>query len=149
MKPIQFFLIAMLVVLTGCHLMTSSGIPEAVTADSVIQAAGSAQGISLQGGSESEMLTLHRLGVDRTWHASIATGTVGQLLAKYRRAVEDNITSRGGAISKASFVGTTNDVQEFSFDYAWSANEGAVHGTASVGSGGEVQIEVACDEHPK
>jgi hypothetical protein len=149
MKPIQFFLIATLVVLTGCHLMTNSGIPKAVTADSVIQTAGGAQGIWLKGGSESEMLTLHRLEVDRTWHATIATGTVGQLLAKYRRAVEDNITSRGGVLSKASFVGTTNDVQEFSFDYAWSANEGAVHGTASVDSAGELLIEVACNEHPK
>jgi hypothetical protein len=149
MKPIQFFLIATLVVLTGCHLMSSSNIPKAVTADSVIQTAGGAQGIWLKGGSESEMLTLRRLEIDRTWHVTIATGTVGQLLAKYRRAVEDNITSRGGVLSKASFVGTTNDVQEFSFDYAWSANEGAVHGTASVDSAGEVQIEVACNEQRK
>jgi hypothetical protein len=149
MKPIQIFLIATLVVLTGCHLMTNSGIPKAVTEDSEIQAAGSVQSIKLHGGSESEMFSPRRLEIDRTWHATIATGTVGQLLAKYRRAVEDNITSRGGVLSKASFVGTTNDVQEFSFDYAWSANEGAVHGTASVDSAGELLIEVACNEHPK
>jgi hypothetical protein len=149
MKPIKLFLIAVLVVLAGCHMMTGSGIPKAVTDDSVIQTVGSAQGIHLVGGNLGEMFSPFHQALDQHWDATIALGTAGQLLAQYRRAVEGNITSRGGIIGKASFLGTTNDVQEFSFDYVCGSYSGSVRSTVVGSSGRGLQVKVFCEEHRK
>jgi len=147
MRALPVIAILMLVVLTGCSRMTSSGLPKTLNSDTVLKTVGASQGIALSPGSDGEAWDTRSVESERRFHATISSGTSGQLLASYRREVERTITSMGGAIRGTGITGSADDVRDFSFSYTWDSNDGIVRVYSFAGTNGEVQIVLFCYEH--
>src|SRR5258706_2131838 len=123
---ITTFLILALGTLTGCRPMTSSGIPKALNVDTLLQTAGSAQGVTLGGPSSGEGWDSRSVETERRFRVTISSGTSGQLLAAYRREVERTITGMGGEIHGRGVSNNADDVHDFSYSYTWSWNDSII-----------------------
>ncbi len=137
----------LLVVLTGCSRMTSSGIQKTLIGDALLKTAGASQGIALSPSGHGEARDTRSTKSERRFHATLSSGTRGQLLAAYRREVERTITSMGGAIHGTGISGSMNDVRDFSFSYKWGGNDGIVQVYSFADTSGEVQVVLFCYEH--
>ena len=144
---IAFFNLMTGVILTGCGRVTSSSIPTFLNSDVMLTDAGRAQGVKLAGGSHAVTADLHSYETERRFVATISSGTSGQLLAAYRREIENLIASTGAEIHESGISGTTNDVQDFSYGYTWGRSDGIVRVFSFVGTNREVQIVTLCYEH--
>ena len=145
-RYITFFNL-LLLVLAGCTQMTSSGIPQALNTDALLQTAGSSQGITLAGPSSGEGRDPDSVETERRFRAAISSGTSGQLLAAYRRQVEHTITNMGGDIHGRGISGTADDVHDFSYSYAWHRNKGIIRVYSFPTTNGTVDAVLFCYEH--
>ena len=147
MRTLSVITILLLVVLTGCSRMTSSGIPKTLNSDALLKTVGASQGISLSPGSDGEAWDARSVETERRFHATISSGTSGQLLASYRRGVERTIASMGGTIHGTGISGSADDVRDFSFSYTWDGNDGIVRVYSFTATNSEVQVVLFCYEH--
>ncbi len=140
-------------VLTGCgpkRPMTGSDIPKALNTDALMQSAGGPQGLKLGRSKYLEASDLRSAWTERRFSGTISSGTIGQLMAAYRREVERTITASGGKIYANGLLGTADDVKDFfSFDYTSAKNDGIVKVYFFEKTGDEVQVVSLCYEHQK
>ena len=149
MRTLSVIAILLLVVLTGCNRMTSSGIPKALNSDTLLKSAGASQGVALLPGGDGEAWDSRSVEAERRFHVTVSSGASGQLLAAYRREVERTITSMGGEIHGTGISGSADDVRNFSFSYTWEGNDGIVRVYSFTGTNSEVQVVLFCYEHRK
>ena len=139
------------IVMAGCGPLsgwTDSGIPKALDTDVLLRTAGTQQNITLSRVGSSTGRTASSTETERQFHATIATGTPGQLVATYRTAVKREIESRGGTIhSTGESVGGGGDVGDFSYGYTWGRNEGIVRVYSFPNSNGQLKVISFCYEH--
>jgi hypothetical protein len=147
MRAISVITILLLVVSTGCSRMTSSGIPQALNSDTLLKTVGAAQGIALSPGSHGEASDARSVETERRFHATISSGTGGQLLASYQSEVERTIRSMGGTIHGTGISRSADDVRDFSFSYTWGGNAGIVRVYSFNGTNSSVQVVLFCYEH--
>ena len=140
------FLVSLLGV-TGCSRFTSSGIPAVLNSDTPMLTAGHAQGIRLAPGSYGEESGSRYFETERRFYATLSSGTVGQLLTSYRQETEHIITNAGAEIHERGVMGTTKNVQDFSFGYTWGGTDGIVRVFSFAGTNDEAQVVMVCYEH--
>lgn len=131
----------------GCRPVTWSGITEAVSSDSLIETADSELGIELRERRLVASSSSDRTETERKFVMTIDSGTRGQLLAAYKRAVEQTIIERGGELRGSGGSGGRDDVKEFSYDYASNGTMGLVRVYSSMLEDGTLQVITFCYEH--
>lgn len=137
----------MLLFLTGCGRMISSGIPQALNTDTLLKTAGTSQGITLSPGSNGAAADNRSVQTDRRLYATTSSGTGGQLMTSYQKEIERTITSMGGSINGRGTSGSPNDLKDFSFTYTWGRNKGLIEVISFTSTNSEVQVVMFCYEH--
>ena len=147
--------VGIVALLGGCGQLFSwnaSGIPDALDKENPILTAGTRLGIKLSLGGNGRSWHEGALETERHFHATLSSGTRGQLVAAYQAEVKRTIERQGGTINGSSTsdtAGESSNLSGFSYDYAWRRNMGIVRVYSFDGSDGAVEVISLCYEHRK
>lgn len=147
--------VGIVALLGGCGHFFSwnvSGIPDALDKENPILTAGAPFGINLSLGGNKRAWREGALETERRFHASLSSGTRGQLVAAYQAEVKRMVESRGGTINgsgTSDTAGELSNLSGFSYDYDWRGNTGIVRVYSFDGTDGAVELISLCYEHRK
>ena len=125
-----------------------SGIVLALEPDAVLLTAGSNQGAKYEKDAYSGSRGDYLIEFERRSLITISSGTGGQLLAAYRRAVMNVITNAGADIHVGGVSGdVATNVSDFSLSYSWRRTEGRIKLYSFLNEKGQMEIIFLCQEY--